>query len=566
MAVFEIENLSFAYPGESGEALRQISLSVEEGEYLVVCGASGCGKSTLLRHLKPELTPSGTRSGRVLYRGGPLGNLEPRLAAAEIGFVQQDPENQTVTDKVWHELAFGLESLGLPTQVIRLRVAEMAAFFGMEDWYERDVSGLSGGQLQMLALASVLAMEPRVLILDEPTAQLDPIAAADFLHTVERVNRELAVTVILSEHRLEEVFPAADRVAVMEKGEILCCEPPAAAAARFAGEFGSTAHPVFAGFPSAARIFAGLGGGKLGGEEAPLTVREGARWLREQYGTDVRSPRKSAAEPRPAPVKPAFALREVWFRYDRELPDVLRGAALSGAAGEITCLLGGNGAGKSTALGVLAGLHRPVRGRAELLGKSVASHARGELYQGVVGLLPQNPRLLFVGATLGEDLEALADSAGARERLGVLAEEFGLTAFWGRHPYDLSGGELQKAALAKVLLRSPRVLLLDEPTKGLDAYYKISLAALLRRLADGGTAVLLATHDVEFAAACADCCLLLFNGAVVSADAPGPFFAGNSFYTTAANRIARRLFPDAITCEDVIARCLSPQNPRAGRG
>lgn len=554
MALLAIDHLSFRYPKQAGRALDDISLEIEEGAFLLLCGASGSGKSTLVRHLKRELTPFGRVRGEVRYDGRSLRELDARVAAAEIGFVLQKPQNQTVTDKVWHELAFGLESLGLSTPVIRRRVAEMASFFGIQEWFDRDVSTLSGGQLQMLNLASVMVMQPRVLILDEPTAQLDPIAAADFLETVRRINRTLAVTVVLTEHRLEEVFPMADRVAVMDGGRLLCCDTPRRVAEAFAS--GGAEHALFAGFPAAARIYAGAGGTG----ECPLTVREGSRWLQRHcpvpavQGTEAGVPSKTQADGK---AIPAVRMWDVWFRYDKKGRDVLRGASMKVYGGQIACLLGGNGVGKSTVLETIAGLHRPHRGTLELLGEKSTAYGGAEQYRGVVAMLPQDPQLLFVKDTVREDLAEADDG----ERLADVVREMELEALLERHPYDLSGGEQQKAAFAKLLLRGPRVILLDEPTKGLDAPFKQAFAAVLRRLAGQGTAILMATHDVEFAASFADRCLLFFNGTVVSEDAPVPFFAGNNFYTSAANRIARRVFPDAVTCEEVVQRCRSSETP-----
>ncbi|MFT9077001.1 ABC transporter ATP-binding protein [Ethanoligenens sp.] len=553
MALIEIDRLSFTYPKERKKALDNISLTIEEGAFWVLIGASGSGKSTLARHLKRELTPFGKTDGEVRYDGKPLKALDARTAATEIGFVLQNPENQTVTDKVWHELAFGLESIGLSTPVIRRRVAEMASFFGIQAWFEKDVHTLSGGQLQMLNLASVMVMQPRVLILDEPTSQLDPIAAADFLETVRRINRALSVTVVLTEHRLEEVFPMADRVAALEDGRILQCDSPRNIAKTFA--VGGGRHPMFAGFPAAARIYAGAGGTG----DCPLTVREGSKWLKDRCtGASAEKPAESSdcreisrQEP------PAVRLRDIWFRYDKKGRDILKGISLDIHSGQIACLLGGNGVGKSTALGAIAGLHRPYRGKLELFGKSITKYDSEELYHGVIGMLPQDPQLLFVKDTVREDLAEAADNA----RLTEVVCKMGLEGLLERHPYDLSGGEQQKAAFAKVLMRSPGIILLDEPTKGLDAHFKNAFAAILKQLAQAGTTILMATHDLEFAAAYADTCLLFFNGTVVSQDAPAPFFAGNNFYTTAANRIARRVFPDAVTCEEVSHRCQARENP-----
>lgn len=570
MAQLELRSLSFTYPGRVHRALDHVSLSVAQGEFVLLCGVSGSGKSTLLRLLKREIAPAGLLEGKMLYDGRPLDALDARVSAAEIGIVLQSPENQSVTDRVWHELAFGLENLGLPSGTIRRRVAEMASFFGIQGWFDRSVSDLSGGQLQTLNLASVLCMQPRVLLLDEPTSQLDPIAAADFLGVVRRVNRELDVTVLLCEHRLEEVFPMADRVAVLEEGRLFCDAVPREAARLLA----DSGHPIADGLPAAARIFGGLGGRG----PAPLTVREGARFLRQTLEAEGPGPCDTAqtAGPEPIPLPntsqpaypeknvPAAELSDIWFRYGRLESDVLRGASLKLFPGRLVCLLGGNGTGKSTALSVAAGLLHPQRGTVRLFGRKIGSCKPDELYKGLVGLLPQNQQLVFSCETVEEDLWAMArdvepggeaSAHRARERFERVVEEMELGSLLHRHPYDLSGGEQQKAAFAKILLRGPRILLLDEPTKGLDAHFRLAFGQRLRTLAQNGAAILMATHDVDFAARFADRCLLFFSGEVASQDAPAAFFAGNSFYTTAANRIARRVFPSAVTCEDVIRLC-----------
>ncbi|MBQ7354002.1 MAG: ABC transporter ATP-binding protein, partial [Clostridia bacterium] len=220
MEILQIENLSFRYPKAEHNALTDVTLSINRGELVVVCGQSGCGKTTLLRLLKKELAPAGEQVGSVRYCGTPVGELEDRTSAAEIGFVMQDPESQIVTDRVWHELVFGAENLGIPSDVIRRRAGELASYFGIDGWFRRTTDTLSGGQKQLLNLASVTLLQPKVLILDEPTAQLDPIAAAEFMNTLQRLNRQLGLTVILSEHRLEEVFPSADKILLMDKGKV----------------------------------------------------------------------------------------------------------------------------------------------------------------------------------------------------------------------------------------------------------------------------------------------------------------------------------------------------------
>lgn len=535
MAAFAIEHLTFAYPKAASPALNDISFSVREGEFFLLCGVSGGGKSTLLRHLKSVLTPYGTRSGRVLLDGKPLETWDARTQAQRIGFVLQQPDDQLVTDKVWHELAFGLESLGTDAQTMRLRVGEMASFFGIQTWFDHSVDTLSGGQKQLLNLASVIAMHPDVLVLDEPTGQLDPIAAAEFLHTVQRLNRELGVTVILSEHRLEDALPMADRVAVLEQGRLTALGTPDEVA-RALLERGS---PFFAAMPTPVRVWGGVGApGKC-----PLDIRAGRALLE----TLRPSPLPATDTPADSDGAPLLQLRECWFRYDRDGADVLKGLSLTVRAGELLAIVGGNGAGKSTALAVLAGQRRPYRGKVLQKAKRIAA-------------LCQEPRAMFVKDTVRADLEdalrTLSLPAAERQpRMDAAVAAMALSPLLERHPFDLSGGEQQRAAIAKLLLARPDVLLLDEPTKGMDAAFRASFGALLRALCEQGTAVVLVSHDIEFCAAYADRAALLFDGQILSEGRTRAFFAGNHFYTTAANRMARPWLPDAILCREVIEAC-----------
>ena len=280
MEILHIEDLSFRYPKAEKYALENINLSVESGEFIVICGRSGCGKTTLLRLLKRELSPAGEKSGKITYRGTDTDGLCERDAAADIGFVMQDPDSQIVTDKVWHELAFGLENLGVPTETIRRRVGEMASYFGIADWFRKSTDELSGGQKQLLNLASVMVMQPKILLLDEPTGQLDPIAAADFIATVQKLNRELGLTVILVEHRLEDVFPAADRVLMLEDGRTLLCDTPRGAGKRLRELDGD--HPMLLGLPAAMRVYGALSADG-DSDTCPLTVREGRDYLEKNF-------------------------------------------------------------------------------------------------------------------------------------------------------------------------------------------------------------------------------------------------------------------------------------------
>ena len=545
MAHFEIKDLTFSYAAAKGKhSLENISLTIEQGEFLVLCGKSGSGKSTLLRQLKTVLTPNGKRTGEVLFHGVPLKQVSDRDQSGKIGFVMQNPDDQIVTDKVWHELAFGLESLGCDQKTMRGRVAEMACYFGIQDWFHRDVATLSGGQKQLLNLASIMAMQPEVLILDEPTSQLDPIAASDFLNTVRKINTELGTTVIITEHRLEDIFPYADRAVVMEKGRVIADDTP--------GKVGQLlfeqANPMFAAMPTPVRVYYGAGGTG----ESPLTVRQGRSWLSRRFPN---RPEKDAiaAPPLPEEVKdPALVLKELWFRYEKDSPDILRGVSAEIPSGSLYAILGGNGAGKSTTLKVISGICRPYRGKVTLFGKPVDKYKSSELFHGCLAMLPQDPKSLFVKKTVREDLSEMTKDKSSIERIAALCQ---ITELLDSHPYDLSGGEQQRAALAKVLLTEPKMLLLDEPTKGIDSFFKETFAGILSDLKKQGITIVMVSHDVEFCARYADVVSMFFDGQVLTTDTPRRFFGSNSFYTTAAHRMSRHIFHMAVTVDDVLTLC-----------
>lgn len=578
-SILEINDLCFAYPEEKKRALNHVSLHVEDGEFLVLCGKSGCGKSTLLTHLKTSLTPHGKRKGEILFQGVPIGEMSNREQSQRIGYVLQNPDNQIVTDKVWHELAFGLESLGYSNADIRIRVAEMASYFGIQDWFYKNVSELSGGQKQLLNLASIMAMHPDMLILDEPTSQLDPIAASDFLETVKKINRDLGTTIILTEHRLEEVFPSADRVVVMDEGQILCVGTPP----EIGEELKKRNHEMFLAMPVPMQVYA-----KVESEQpCPITVRDGRKWLDIVCKKKGISPANASSSYRKesdsqkgkssfSKITEKFkekkediilACDDLWFRYDKELPDVVKGLSFSLKRGEFFALLGGNGTGKSTTLSILSRLRKPYRGKVLLEGKDIRRYSDKELFRNFLGVLPQNPQSLFVKKSV--ELELFEMVGGVKEKKdeeyqlamdkkdaveGIIKVTH-LEELLHRHPYDLSGGEQQRLALAKILLLRPKLLLMDEPTKGLDSYFKKEFAGILALLKEQGVTVFMISHDIEFCASYADRCGLFFDGNIVACGTPGEFFAGNNFYTTAANRMARRYFPMAVTGEDVV-ECL----------
>ena len=537
MESYSFKNVDYTYPEGEKKALCNISFTIQHGEFVILCGPSGCGKSTLLRHLKSCLTPHGLFSGEIRYQGTLLSELSQREQAQQIGYVLQSPENQVVTDKVWHELAFGLESLGYDTPTIRRRVAEIAAFFGIENWFYKNVTELSGGQKQLLSLASVMAMQPGVLVLDEPTAQLDPIAAADFLALLGKINRELGTTIILTEHRLEEAFPFATRAIVMDQGAIICDDKPENVGLQLKDK----GNGMFLAMPTAMRVWAAVET-KL---DCPMTVRDGSSFLSQRVDEQTLLP---LAE-KDSPVYRSdvtLECEDLWFRYEKDSPDVVKGFFLKLRKGEFYAILGGNGAGKSTTLKVISGLQSAYRGNVRLQGK--------------LGHLPQNPQTLFVKRTVREDLyEVFQGEKITKEQqdaeVARITELCGLREFLDRHPYDISGGEQQRTALAKVLLTAPDILLLDEPTKGFDAEFKVTFALILRRLVAQGVTILMVSHDVPFCAEYAHKCGLFFDGSIVAEGTPREFFSGNSFYTTPANRMARHLIPQAVTVADIIGCC-----------
>lgn len=552
MALFEIRNLTFTYPEAEKPALQEINMTIRPGEFVVICGKSGCGKTTLLRHFKTALTPYGSRSGEILFDNALLERVSARKQASEIGYVLQSPDNQIVTDKVWHELAFGLENLGYDQQTIRLRVAEMASFLGIQNWFSKSVEELSGGQKQLLNLASVMAMQPKVLVLDEPTSQLDPIAASEFLATIRKINMELGTTVIIIEHRLEEVFPMADKVLVLEDGRQILYDEPRKVGQALAG------NDLFLAMPTPVQIYDGTG--QIG--QCPLTVCEGRDWLKEHFkAREAVETEEKRQNLRKKEHEVVIEAKEVWFRYEKETTDVVKDLSMQVQKGELFCVLGGNGTGKSTTLSILSGIRKPYRGKILLKGKDIRKIKGKELFRGLLGVLPQNPQSLFVGNTVREDLWEMfsglriGQKKEYEERMERVIEDTEIRHLLDMHPYDLSGGEQQRAALAKVLLLEPEILFLDEPTKGLDGFYKQKLADIFARLKMRGVTILMVSHDIEFCASYGDTCAMFFDGSIVASQSARAFFTGNSFYTTAANRMARQLYPNAVTVKDVIEAC-----------
>lgn len=533
---FDINNFSFKYPTSTKPALSAIDLSVSYGEFITICGSSGSGKTTLLRNLKTVLAPHGEREGTINFYGRDIFSVDNEEQSKRIGFVLQDPENQIVTDKVWHELAFGLESLGYDPKVIRLRVAEMASFFGIEPWFKKDVSTLSGGQKQLLNLASVMAMDPDLLILDEPTSMLDPIASSEFIYNLGRINREIGTTILISEHNLEDVMPLSDRVVVMERGKIIANDAPS----NIGNILASQSNTMFDSMPTPVRVHMAIDPNSETGDKGPITVRDGRTWLIDMFkNREIRV--QWLLEDHKDRNDYAIKGKDVWFKYNKDDSDIIRGMDIEIQKEKFSCILGGNGTGKSTLLKILAGSNKPYRGKLKVSDSINA-----------IGFLPQDPQTLFVENTVRREILEVVDD---HEKADAIMELMDIKELQDSHPYDISGGEKQRVALAKILMRDPDMLILDEPTSGLDNHYKKKLGKILKTLVHNGKTILMVSHDLEFCAGETDMCMLMFDGGIVTENNPRDFFSGNSYYTTAANRMSRVLFPNAVTDQDVILMC-----------
>ncbi len=563
MEIFKIENLRFAYPDMADEtgksylpdAISDINLTINQGEFVVILGNSGCGKTTFLRELKPMIAPQGKRRGCISFQGKTLSELTDREQAQHIGFVMQDVEAQLVTDKVWHELAFGLESLGYDNSYIRRRVAEMSSFFGLTPIFHKKISALSGGQKQLVNLASAMALNPDVLILDEPTSQLDPIAANEFIGSLVRINRELGTTIILTEHRLEEVLPVCSRAVIMESGHMIADGRVAALAQGICRMDNS--YELMSSMPAAVRIYMGLAENLQDSLEMPLTVSDGRNWLME-YDRSYRASKgmkdrlkvqRCADRDNSLPHSDVngsdcfvhgdvvLDLREVSFRYKVDEGDILRQLSLAVYENEILIINGSNGSGKSTLLSLMAGLRKPYAGKIKVAGGKT------------VGMLPQDPKTLFTRNSVRSEL-CFADSM---EQLEYIIGLCHLEKLLERHPYDLSGGEQQRLALARVLMYNPDIILMDEPTKGLDNGFKQEFIDILKQLKSQGKTIVIVSHDIEFCGEAGERIALLFDGECAAIGSVRDYFTGNSFYTTAAARIAGGIVDGAVTVEEIIS-------------
>lgn len=535
MEILSCENVAFKYNESTDYAISDCTFSVKKGEKIMLCGASGSGKSTLLRLLKRELSPRGELSGDITLMGKDRSELSDRESAEKIGFVMQSPDSQTVCDKVSAELAFGLESFGVKSGEIQSRVGEMAAFFGIEPLYDRDISTLSGGQKQLVALCSVMTTDPDILLLDEPTAQLDPVAARELLGILDRLNKEMGVTIIIAEHDPEELFDSCDKILYLANGKTEFFGTPALTAKYFVEN-------ALEGFlPETAKAFARLC------DDLPLNVRQGRAKLEKLGVTDI--PKQAVNDTERAEPY-ALQCKNLWQRYEKNSPDILKGCDLGIRKGESYGLLGSNGGGKSTLLRVICGLCKPYMGTVSLFGKKQKAYKNGSLFREMLAFLPQEPVTMFVKESVREDLLQSGDKVTVEN----VSQRMGIEHLLDRHPWDLSGGEIQKCAFAKILLADPKIIVLDECTKGMDSFAKKALGDILLDLKAEGRTILLVTHDLEFAAQYCDRCGLLFDGKIVAEDNAVEFFSHNRFYTTAAARLTRGFFSGAVTSTAVRER------------
>lgn len=528
--IIELKQVSFYYPEGVTPALTQIDLAVPAGGFVLVCGPSGSGKSTLLKHMKSSQIPFGKGTGELLFKGKDLETMELGECARSIGFVGQNPDNQIVTDTVWHELAFGLENLGVPVEEIRKRTAETAQYFGMTEWFRQAVEALSGGQKQMLNLASVMVMQPEVLILDEPTAQMDPIGARRFFHTLKGLQQEIGTTIILSEQRLEEVMPLAQDLVYMEKGQIVA-QGPVQKSLKILADYEKIKNKPLAmetSFPVALRVY--IKSREKEEETVPVSVGQGRQWLSGKRV--VTSEHKETYEE----TETVITVQGVDFSYEKG-KKVLEHLDWQVKKGSIYGLLGGNGAGKTTLMKLICGILKPRRGKIKT--------------NGTVRYLVQNPLSIFTEITAEDELAVCCgrDPKAVEEML----EKMELTEFREQNPLDLSGGQQQRLALGKVLLTKPEILLLDEPTKGMDGGFKVKFGAMLRELKKQGITTVLVSHDMEFCAEYATYCGLMFDREIISFGPTREFFAENVYYTTAAARMTRGILRDCLVAEDIMA-------------
>lgn len=520
--MLKIDHFSFAYPNQP-ILLKDVCLEVEQGDFVVITGVSGSGKSTLLKQIKPAIAPYGTKTGNIYLEGKEIESYSEQQLTSKIGFVSQKAENQVVTDKVWHELAFGLESPGIKSQEIRFRVAEMATFFGISDWFQNDVDTLSGGQLQKLCLASVVIMRPDIILLDEPLSTLDPISAIDFIQFLNRVNQELNTTIILVEHNLSDVYPYIRKLVYMEEGKILTQGNPQKVI-NFIEKY-----PVYNTLPANVQIQNNYGLNTYDNDISCFRRIFHDNFI-EITEKKIETSKKHKEE------KPILELKNVYFRYNID-KEILKDINMKIYPKELKVIMGANGSGKSTLLGIIAGLYSKFEGK--------------RITKCKVRLLTQDPEILFTKRTVEEDLKSIESNL-----YEDVIHSLDLKPYLSKHPYDLSGGEQQLVAFAKVLLTDADIYLLDEPTKGMDWKKKELVAETMKRLLTYGKSFIVVSHDMEFCANHSEQMLFMFQGEVITEGFTRDLLLGNAFYTTSLNRVLCNEYHNLLVPKDVEQFCI----------
>jgi energy-coupling factor transport system ATP-binding protein len=589
MSLIKFEDFSFRYPHQKN-ALSNINLDIREGEFILFCGPSGSGKTTLLANIKNEIRPVGDCDGVIYYDGENIRTIEDERSASEIGFLFQNPEDQFVSDNVLQEIAFSLENMGLPTNEIRNRVAEMTAFFGLDKYLYKNVNELSGGQKQLVNLCSLLVLKPRLLLLDEPTSQLDPIAAYDFLTILRRLNEEFSITIMATEHKIDNMFPFIDKAVFLEKGCIKYSNEPRMICQE------AWNNKIFRNYlPAVTRINFLLESkyDYVNELEIPLNIRQGRGnlnllndELKKSHSSlsltkDNETHDTEQLVEKTENVNTLITCEDIWFGYVQD-HIVLKGIQFDIKKGEFLSIIGGNGTGKTTLLQILAGLMKPKKGKVTYKkGLSLGyvhqnpmihfrqENVKEEFAEYPSGLTPE--QLNQNNGGLGKLFKSIlgskdhsdsnispAESPQFKGNRFVSEEEkqdlihlFGLNDLLDKHPYDCSGGEKQKIAIVKALLTKPDVLILDEPTKGIDPVSKLHFADLMKKLENDGLTIIMTTHDIDFAAEYSQRCILLFDGGIQVDDKPKPVFSNNNFYTTFVNRMVKDYLPDCVTLTDV---------------
>ncbi|MBQ8965565.1 ATP-binding cassette domain-containing protein [Ruminococcus sp.] len=518
MEAVHLKAVTFRHNTAKQPALTDISLTVRTGELVMLMGPSGSGKTTLLKLLKPEIAPFGELSGEISLLGEKRGGTAPR-----VGYVPQHPEESFVSDRVRGEIMFAPENAGLPPEEVRRLTAETVSRFGLGKLLERPLASLSGGEKQLVSLCAVMVMQPDLLLLDEPFSRLDPVTAENFADLILRVNREFGTTVIIAEHSGELMLAQAERLIYLENGRLTADLPP-----RQAAKNAQLIHIM----PAAARAFAEQ-------EPVPMTVKEG-RALLEKLPHKTELP-LDETQGYSEPVLEAEGLR---FSFRRDSEDILAGADLVLHKGEFLALTGANGSGKTTLLKTLAGQLRPYAGKVRIGGRPLKKAPL------TAAMLPQEAADLFLQPTVAEDYRYALKALGRpEEEASAMLGYLGCEKLADMHPYDLSGGELQLCALGRVLLCQPDILLLDEPSKGLDPLSARRLGTVLKKLCAEGKAVLTVTHSLEFAAENACTCGIFCGGRIESLLPAPKFFSKAGFYSTASGRIARGMVKNAYTVE-----------------